>query len=322
MGTDRAMALARASVNFMGAGVLGGAVAAYAAPGLFSWIAPWTSPLLGFIMFGMGVTLRFEDFRRLFRHPRDIALGAVLQFTVMPALAYLLARSFNLDPELALGVILVGAAPGGTASNVLTYLARGDVPLSISMTLVSTCCAVFLTPFITWALGGVWASVAPWEMLKSIFWVVAFPVAAGLFVHHAFEHATQRLAVAMPFVSSLAIIGVVSGIIAANATAIRSAGLALYGVIILHNLGGLGIGYGVAWGLGLPAPKCRALSLEVGTQNSGLATALAYTHFSATAAVMGALFSVWQNISGSLFAAWCRRGEERQEKAMASPQSR
>lgn len=306
-----ARAIARYGTKFMGPAILVVSAIALCMPEWFAWLAPHISLFLSIIMFGMGMTLRWEDFKVVFLRPRDIALGAALQFTVMPGLAYILARIFELPPELAVGVILVGASPGGTASNVLTYIAGGDVALSVGMTIVSTILALALTPALVWLLGGVWVPVEPVGIFISIVQIVLVPVGLGLFCHSFFKRQSETLAVGLPFISALAVIIVISGIIAVNAEHIKAASLPVFCVIILHNLGGLGFGYATAWALGLSPSKCRAVSIEVGTQNSGLATALAYTHFSPVAGVAGALFSVWQNVSGSLVAAFFRRRDAR-----------
>ena len=302
-----ARAAGRHGANFIGPAILAASAAALYMPERFAWLAPHITLFLSIIMFGMGMTLRWEDFKVVFLRPRDIALGAALQFTIMPGLAYVLARVFKLPPDLAVGVILVGAAPGGTASNVLTYIAGGDVALSVGMTIVSTFLALALTPALVWLLGGVWVPVDPVGIFISIVRIVLVPVGLGLFCHRFFKRQAEFIASGLPFISALAVIIVVSGIIAVNAEHIKAASFPVFCVIILHNLGGLGIGYAAARALGLSVSKCRAVSIEVGTQNSGLATALAYTHFSPAAGVAGALFSVWQNVSGSLLAAIFRR---------------
>lgn len=304
----------RYGATFMGPAIVVASIAALYKPSWFAWLASHITAFLSIIMFGMGMTLRWEDFRVVFMRPRDIAIGAGLQFTVMPGLAYLLARIFDLPPELAVGVILVGAAPGGTASNVLTYIAGGDVPLSVGMTIVSTLLALLVTPVLVWLLGGVWVPVDPVGMIVSIAQIVLVPVGLGLLCHRFFKRQTELLAGGLPFVSAIAIIIVVSGIIAVNAEHIRSASLSIFCVIVLHNLGGLCIGYAAAWSLGLSSGKCRAMGIEVGTQNSGLATALAYAHFSSAAGVAGALFSVWQNVAGSLLAVFFQRRYATQDR--------
>ncbi len=286
--------------RFMGVIIIACSALALWRPGLFTWVAPHVALLLGLIMFGMGMTLRWEDFSHVFRRPRDIALGLAAQFGCMPLLAFLLCRLFRLPPDLAMGVILVGTAPGGTASNVLTFIAGGDVPYSVALTAVATFLALGLMPLLTWLLGGVWVPVDVWGLFLSIVKIVLLPVLLGLATHRFCRPLTRKALPFLPLLSALVITLVVAGVIAVNAERIPHAETAVFPVVILHNLLGLALGYGLAriWKLG--ESRGRALCLEVGTQNSGLATALALTHFSPASAIAGALFSVWQNISGAL----------------------
>ena len=284
----------------MGAIIIACSALALWRPGLFAWVAPHVAPLLGVIMFGMGMTLRWEDFSHVFLRPRDIVLGLAAQFGCMPLLAFLLCRLFRLPPDLAMGVILVGAAPGGTASNVLTFIARGDVPYSVALTAVATFLSLGLMPLLTWLLGGVWVPVEVWGLFLSIVNIVLLPVLLGLTAHRFCRPLTQKALPFLPLLSSLVITLVVAGIIAVNAERILHAEASVFLVVIVHNLLGLALGYILARAWNLGESRGRALCLEVGTQNSGLATALALTHFSPTSAIAGALFSVWQNISGAL----------------------
>lgn len=271
-------------------------------PPLFSWVAPYVTPLLGCIMFGMGMTLRLEDFTRVLRRPRPLLAGLAVQFACMPLLAYGLCRLFALPPELAMGVILVGTAPGGTASNVLTYIAGGDVPYSVSLTALATLAALFLMPALTWLFGGVWVPVDVAALFVSILKIVIAPVALGLAAHRWCEGLCRRALPFLPAASALTIILVVAGIMAINAANILAAGSIVLAVVVCHNFCGLAIGYGAGRLLRLDAPGRRALCLEIGTQNSGLASALALAHFTPASAIAGALFSVCQNISGGLLA--------------------
>lgn len=284
----------------MGAIIIACSALALWRPGLFAWVAPHVAPLLGVIMFGMGMTLRWEDFSHVFLRPRDIVLGLAAQFGCMPLLAFLLCRLFRLPPDLAMGVILVGTAPGGTASNVLTFIARGDVPYSVALTAVATFLSLGLMPLLTWLLGGVWVPVDVWGLFLSIVNIVLLPVLLGLTAHRFCRPLTQKALPFLPLLSSLVITLVVAGIIAVNAERILHAEASVFLVVIVHNLLGLALGYILARAWNLGESRSRALCLEVGTQNSGLATALALTHFSPASAIAGALFSVWQNISGAL----------------------
>lgn len=273
-------------------------LATFAVPG-------WSvNMLLGVVMFGMGLATRLDDFKVVFSRPRDVAVGCAAQFTIMPALAWALARLFGLDEALTVGVVLVGCCPGGTASNVMTYLAKGDLALSVGMTGVSTLLAPFLTPLLTLLLAGKTVKVNAMGMFVGILWVVVLPICLGFIAKRLFPRATERAMRFMPMVSSVAIAVIIALVVAANAERLFSGGLVVMLVVALHNLCGLLLGYLIAAALRIPEAKRRALCIEVGMQNSGLAASLAATHFAAypMAAVPGAIFSVWHNISGAFVA--------------------
>ena len=289
----------------MGMLVLLCAVVALLFPGLFSQVKPTViNPLLGVIMFGMGMTLRVEDFRIVFSRPKDVIVGCMAQFTVMPFLAWLLARAFSLDEALTVGVVLVGCCPGGTASNVITYLAKGDLALSVGMTGVSTLLAPVMTPLLVWLLADKTVDVDVAGMLLSILWVVILPIVLGLTVKRLWPRLTDQCTVYLPALSSITICLIVMIIIAANASKLLSGGLVIVAVVMLHNLCGLGLGYTVGRLLGMSTAKRRAVAIEVGMQNSGLASSLATLHFAAypMATIPGAIFSVWHNLSGAAIA--------------------
>lgn len=286
--------------RFMGVIIIAFSALALWQPWIFSWVAPHISAMLGIIMLGMGMTLHWQDFRHVLRHPRDLGLGLVVQFGCMPLLAFALCHVFALPPELAMGMILVGTAPGGTASNVLTFIARGDVAFSVAMTAAATLVSLLLTPPLTWLLGGVWVPVDMGGLFWSIVKIVLVPVLLGLLLHHFQRGLVDRLMPFLPLASALVITLVIAGIIAVNAQNILSAGPAIFAAVIAHNLLGLAVGWFAACRLRFAPPRRRALAIEIGTQNSGLATALALAHFTPAAAIAGALFSVWQNISGAL----------------------
>ena len=289
----------------MGVLVLAAALLALAVPSVFQQVRPTViNYLLGVVMFGMGLTLNLHDFKIVFSRPKDIIIGCLAQFTIMPLLAWSLARLFALDEALALGVVLVGCCPGGTASNVITYLAKGDLALSVGMTGVSTLLAPFLTPLLTWALAGKSVDVDMVGMLLSILWVVILPIVVGLIVKWLCPQFTQKTVDYLPALSSIAIALIVSIIIAANASKLMAGGLVIVLVVMLHNICGLSLGYLIGRLLRLTEPKKRAISIEVGMQNSGLASSLATLHFAAypMATIPGAIFSVWHNISGALVA--------------------
>ena len=291
--------------EYMGVLVLAVALLALAFPSVLQQV-PTTAInyLLGVVMFGMGLTLNLKDFKIVFSRPKDVIVGCLAQFTVMPLLAWGLARAFQLDEALALGVVLVGCCPGGTASNVITYLAKGDLALSVGMTGVSTLLAPLLTPLLTWALAGKSVDVNVAGMLLSILWVVILPIVVGLIVKGLWPKFTEKATDYLPAFSSVAIALIVAIIIAANASKLLAGGLVIVIVVMLHNLCGLTLGYLTGRLLGLTEAKKRAISIEVGMQNSGLASSLATLHFAAypLATIPGAIFSVWHNISGAMVA--------------------
>ena len=295
----------------MGVLVLLAAVVALITPGTFSGIKPTViNPMLGVIMFGMGMALQIKDFNIVFSHPKDVLIGCLAQFTVMPMLAWTLARLFSLDEALTIGVVLVGCCPGGTASNVITYLAKGDLALSVGMTAVSTLLAPLLTPLLVWFLVGKSVDVDVAGMLLSILWVVILPIVAGLVVKSLWTKFTEKATAYLPAVSSLAIAFLVLVIISANAQRLLMGGMIIILVVMLHNLCGLSLGWLIGRVLRLTDAKRRAISIEVGMQNSGLASSLATLHFATypMATIPGAIFSVWHNISGAIVARLYARG--------------
>ena len=301
--------------EYMGILVLASALLALAFPSALQHVRPTViNYLLGVVMFGMGLTLNLQDFKIIFSRPKDVLIGCLAQFTIMPLLALGLTKAFQLDEALALGVVLVGCCPGGTASNVITYLAKGDLALSVGMTGVSTLLAPFMTPFLTWALAGKSVNVDVVGMLLSILWVVILPIAVGLFVKWLWPKFTERATDYLPAFSSIAIAFIVAIVIAASANKLMAGGLVIVLVVILHNLFGLSLGYLIGRLLGLSEPKKRAISIEVGMQNSGLASSLATLHFAAypLATIPGAIFSVWHNISGTIVARLYTRNQQKE----------
>ena len=296
--------------RWMGAMVLLVAALALFVPASFVWIDTWViNPMLGVIMFGMGLTLSPQDFKVVLSRPKDIFIGCLTQFTVMPLLALGLTLAFSLPKELAIGVILVGCCPGGTASNVMTYLAKGDLALSVGMTAASTILAPLMTPFLVWLLAGTMVDVDTVGMLMSIVYVVIAPIVCGLLCQRFLPAMTKRVTPYLPALSSVAIMVVVVIVVSHNAERLLTAGLLIVSIVMIHNLLGLAIGYTVGRLLHLQKPKCVALSIEVGMQNSGLASSLAVLHFAAypLATIPGAVFSVWHNISGALMARFYSR---------------
>ncbi len=295
--------------------VLAVAALALFAPGMCLWVqTSWVNYLLMVVMFGMGLTLKLDDFKLVFTRPKDIIVGCLAQFTVMPILAWILGKVFQLDPALMAGVVLVGTCPGGTSSNVITYLSKGDVPLSVGMTSVNTLLAPFLTPAITYFLLRTTVTVDMVSMFMSIVKVVILPIALGFVINKMFGKTTQKMVKVLPSVSVIAICLIVAAVVSHNAEKIMSTGVLVFVVVILHNLLGYACGFLVGKLLQLNIAKTKALSIEIGMQNSGLATSLAGTAFPtlAMATVPGAVFSVWHNISGAVLANIYNRWTEKQ----------
>ena len=284
-------------------------VIAFFYPKGFSWATNYTTLFLGAAMFGMGLTIKTGDFKIVFTRPRDLFLGFLLQYTVMPVSAFALAKLFGLSADLALGVILVGCCPGGTASNVITYVAGGDVPLSVGMTIVSTIFAPICTPVLVYLLAGSWVEVSLLTMMLSVVKVVLLPVLLGILIYRLFPRQIDAIRELLPLVSVIAIVMIISGIVGSNAEKIVTCGALVMLVVAIHNVVGLCLGTVVAKLLKLEAKKVTAIGIEVGMQNSGLAISLATANFAANplATLPGAIFSVWHNISGTVYAAVRRR---------------
>lgn len=279
-------------------------------PTSFSWIETSAiTPMLGIVMFGMGLTLKPSDFKPVVMHPKDILIGELAQFVVMPGAAWALCKILNLPSELALGVILVGCCPGGTASNVICYIAKGDIALSVAMTGVSTLLAPIVTPALVLLLAGKQVDVDVLAMFMSIVQVVILPIVLGFIVNYFLGKLTERITPILPMVSTFAISLIIGIVVSHNAQNILSCSLIVAVVVILHNALGLSLGYLIGRVLGIDSKKRTAIAIEVGMQNSGLATSLAASHFAMfpMATVPGAIFSVWHNFSGSIAAQIFRR---------------
>jgi BASS family bile acid:Na+ symporter len=285
-------------------------------PQVLTWVGPYIPWLLGIVMFGMGMTLTFGDFKTVFQRPWEVLIGVIAQFLIMPLVAWVLVEIFSLPPELAIGVILVGTCPGGTASNVISYLARGDVALSVSLTMSTTILAPLVTPALTWLLAGAWIQVSFTAMMISIAEMVLFPVVLGLLAHHFFKQTVDTLLPVMPIISVATIILLVGGVVSLSASRLFDVGLLMTVVVILHNLFGLALGYGMACFFHMDSRKARTISIEVGMQNSGMAASLAVMYFNPVAAIPGAIFSVWHNISGSIVANYFTRHDKKEEEQL------
>lgn len=282
---------------------------AYFLPGAFSGFSPAIVPLLSLIMFFMGLTLTTADFKRVLVEPKPIAIGVFLQFLIMPLLAFLISRILNLPDQIAAGLILVGCCAGGTASNVICYLAKANVALSITMTMISTLLGVVFTPLLCWLYISESIDVAYMPMLISIFKMVIAPVLAGVFLNHFFNRFVQRIEAVLPTLSILFIVFIIGIVVALNQQQLAQVGGLIFVAVALHNGLGLSGAYLIARTLKLSIVDSRTIAIEVGMQNSGLGVALALNYFSPIAALPGALFSIWHNVVGSILASyWGRSG--------------
>ncbi|MDF3346426.1 bile acid:sodium symporter family protein [Acinetobacter pittii] len=275
-------------------------------PELFVWLKAYIPWILGIIMLGMGMTMTVDDFKGVLQSPKAVLIGVVAQFVVMPGLAYVLCKLFNLPPEIAVGVILVGCCPGGTASNVITYMAKGNVALSVACTSVSTLLAPVLTPAIFYLLASQWLKIDAASMFISISQVVLLPIVIGLILRTWLKRQVESYIQVMPLVSVIAIVAIVAAIIGGSKAAILQSGLLILAVVILHNGLGYLLGFTAAGFFKLPYADSKAIAIEVGMQNSGLGVALAAVHFAASpiTAVPSAIFSLWHNISGPALATY------------------
>ncbi len=280
---------------------------AYALPELFIPLKGSLFFLLGLVMFAMGVSLKARDFLAVIKSPKPIMLGLLLQFLCMPFFAWALSSWLQLPLMLATGMLLVGASPGGTASNVICYLAKGNVALSITITAMSTLVAVVATPLLSFLYLSQQVDVPAIKMLIDIFKIIILPVTAGVICNQLFGRFLKKARHIFPAVSVLSIVLIIAIIVALNQSRLGNIGLLLVTAVALHNALGLLAGYWVPRTLGMDKKTCKTLSIEVGMQNSGLAVALAVKYFSPLAALPGALFSLWHNLSGALLAsAWSR----------------
>ncbi|WP_270181198.1 bile acid:sodium symporter family protein [Alkalihalobacillus sp. CinArs1] len=294
--------------------VIGVALIAYFIPTPFLGLGSYITILLGVVMFGMGLTLKPVDFKLVLKKPVPVIIGVAAQFIIMPLIALLLAIVFQLPAELAAGLVLLGSVPGGTSSNVMVYLAKGNLALSVAMTSLSTMLAPIVTPLILLALAGQWLPVDPIAMFLSIVQVIIVPITLGVLVRKVFPTAVDKSSAVIPLISVMAIIIIVSAVVSANVESITTSGLLIFSAVMVHNLLGLSLGYVTALVMKLDESKRRAISIEVGMQNSGLGVALATAHFGPLAALPNVIAAVWHNISGPILATiWSKKPIEGKE---------
>ncbi|MGV3266387.1 bile acid:sodium symporter family protein [Cytobacillus pseudoceanisediminis] len=293
-------------------------VIAFMFPDPFLKLGGYITILLGVVMFGMGLTLKAVDFKIIFTKPLPVLIGVCAQFIIMPLVAFVIAKLLNLPAELAAGLVLLGCVPGGTASNVMVYLAKGNVPLSIAMTSVSTLLAPIMTPLLLLMLAGQWMPVDAVAMFMSIVQVIIVPIVLGLAIKKFFPVAVEKSLTILPLISVAAIITIVAAVVSGNSATIAASGLLIFTAVMLHNGFGLLLGYFSGKVLGQDEVNRRAIAIEVGMQNSGLGVALATAHFGPLAALPSVLAAAWHNISGPILATyWSKKPAVKSEAETA-----
>lgn len=279
-------------------------VIAFFHPEPFKPIGKHISYLLGIIMLGMGLTMSFEDFRLVITRPKDVFYGVFFRYLIMPVVGFGVAHLLGLPPALAAGMVLLGACPSGTGSNVMTYIARGDTALSVTVSSVNTMLAPVLTPYIFLVMAGSMIPVDVFGLLMDIVKIVLVPVASGVLLHTVAPRLVEKLTKVVPAVSVIFIIAIMASVVALNATKMATMAMVLCLAVILHNTAGLLLGYYAGKTVGMPAQKSKAITFEIGMENSGLAVALALAHLDPMAALPGAVMTVWEYVSGSLLASY------------------
>ena len=298
------------------------AVFNYFVPVASLWGKAYTGYMLGIVLFGMGLTLTLDDFKRILTQPLMVIIGTVAHFIIMPLIAVALCAIFHLSGPLAVGVILVGCCPSGTSSNVMSYLSRGDVALDVSIGILSTLCAPFMIPLLMQLLASQYVSVPTQSLFLNAVKVVLFPIALGVICHMIFGKKIEKVTVALPIVSQVAILLIIGVVVAANGPKLFVASsLVAIPVVILHNLCGYSLGFGFSklmykiYPKGFRYAQQKAITFEVGMQDSALGATLALTSFATNplAAVPSTFFSVWHNISGSILSSWWRNHDDKHE---------
>ncbi|EHJ51718.1 bile acid:sodium symporter family protein [Streptococcus macacae] len=274
-------------------------------PQTSTWVIPNTSYLLGLILFGMGLTLKTEDFVRISKRPIPVILGTVAHYVIMPGLAWLLCLIFHLKGATAAGVILVGSCPSGTSSSVMAFLSGGDVALDVSIEVLSTLLAPLMLPLLLSLLAGQYIAVPAVSLFLSTLRIVVVPIVLGVLIHTLLGKRINAVIKLMPLISQIAILLIIGAVVSANHANIFTTATALViPVVMLHNLCGYGLGFGFSKLLGLQEAQQKAITFEVGMQDSSLGATLAMKYFVPQAAIPSTIFSIWHNISGSILSSW------------------
>ncbi|MDD4602161.1 MAG: bile acid:sodium symporter family protein [Negativicutes bacterium] len=277
------------------------------------------SYLLGIIMLGMGLTMSIDDFKLVLTRPKDVFFGVFFRYLIMPFVGFAVAKMLGLPPALAAGLILVGCCPSGTASNVMTFLARGDTALSVTVSSVNTILAPVLTPYIFLLLAGTLIPIKAEALLIDILKIVIVPIALGVGMRTLLSSFVDKIMKIVPVVSVVCIVFVIAIVIALNASKLMTVAVVAFAAVALHNAIGLGLGYGASRAVGMSEDKSKAICFEIGMENSGLAAALALAHLDPIAAVPGAIFSVWHNLTGSVLAGyWSSKKDKEEARAVSN----
>jgi BASS family bile acid:Na+ symporter len=289
-------------------------VGGYFVPSGFTWAVKNTVWLLGVVMFGMGMTLHASDFKLVLQRPREVLAGTVCHYTIMPLVAYALVMVFGLTPELAVGMVLLGSCPSGTASNVMSFLAKGDVPLAVSITTVSTLLAPVMMPFLVWALAGQWVTVSFLSMAMTVMKVILVPLVLGLLVHRLVgETYLVQMQKVLVLVSAFAVLSILGGVVAVNGAKIVSLGVFMVVLVLLHNLFGFALGYFITGKLGFGKRQQHSVTLEVGMQNDALALSICSIYFAPAVAIPAAVGAAVHQITGSMLAGLFARNMDKYE---------
>ncbi len=294
--------------------VLATIVGGYFAPGAFSWSVHYTVWLLGVVMFGMGMTLHVSDFKLVLQRPKEVLAGTVCHYTIMPLVAFALTKLFHLSPDLAVGMVLLGSCPSGTASNVMSFLAKGNVPLAVSVTTVSTLLAPVMMPFLVWALAGEYVNVSFVSMALTVMKVILVPLVLGLLVHKVVgEKFLAQVQKVLVLLSAFAVLSILGGVVAVNGAKIVALGAFVVVLVLLHNLAGFALGYFVTGRLGMGKPQQHSVTLEVGMQNDALALSICAVYFAPAVAIPAAVGAAVHQITGSFLAGLFARNMDKYE---------
>ena len=299
--------------------VVGVAAIALWVPQTFTWASNYTSFFLQVIMFGMGMTMTLGDFSEVLKTPGKVLLVSAMQFGFMPLSAFLIAKLFNLPDDMALGLILVGCVPGGTSSNVITYLSNGNAPLSITATSVSTLLAPLVTPLLLSFYGSAYVEISFWAMFLSIFQIVLVPIVACVVVNYLLGRHIDTVKEFLPTVSTLGILLVLGGTVSVNAETLMTSGLVMFLAVTLHNMSGYLFGHGVSYLVKMDEGSTRAMSIEVAMQNTGLAASLGLTHFNPAAALAGAVGAIMHNVVGIVYSNICQYRDKTEVTVLEQP---